>query len=180
MTPRTASERGAAMVLVLGVLAVLTVLAMVVIAIVASEKRTALSEYSNTRSFYSADAASEAGVNWLQREYSPPPLVDSLSHVYVSTAYTTAEPPTAAIGTTCSTCAGASGRAGASNTRTTSTGSRQRGASAQQSEAAIEVVRHAAVPGGLLIMRRRDPALGSAASWRPCRSAGRPCPRHHL
>jgi Tfp pilus assembly protein PilX len=88
MTMRTNDERGAAMVLVLGVLAALAVLALVVMTIVMSEKRTQLTEYSNDRSFYSADAAGEAGVAWIRRQASPPSLVDSLSHVSVSTAYT--------------------------------------------------------------------------------------------
>jgi Tfp pilus assembly protein PilX len=88
MTTHTSNERGAAMVLVLGVLAALAVLAMVVMTIVMSEKRTQLTEYSNDRSFYSADAAGEAGVAWIRRQASPPSLVDSLSHVSVSNAYT--------------------------------------------------------------------------------------------
>jgi Tfp pilus assembly protein PilX len=76
------------MVLVLGVLATLAVLAMVVMSIVVTEKRTQFTEYSNDRSFYSADAAGEAGVAWIRRQASPPPLVDTLSHVSVSNAYT--------------------------------------------------------------------------------------------
>lgn len=88
MTPRTNSERGAAMVLVLGVLAALAVLAMVVMAIVVTEKRTQFAEYSNHRSFYSADAAGEAGVAWIRRQGSPPPVVDSLNHVSVAASYT--------------------------------------------------------------------------------------------
>lgn len=88
MTTRTNDERGAAMVLVLGVLAALAVLAMVVLSIVTGEKRTEFSEYSNNRAFYSADAAGEAGVAWIRRQGSPPSLVDTLSHVSVSTAFT--------------------------------------------------------------------------------------------
>ena len=76
------------MVLVLGVLAALAVLAMVVMTIVTSEKRTQFTEYSNNRAFYSADAAGEAGVAWIRRQGSPPALVDSLSHVSVAGAYT--------------------------------------------------------------------------------------------
>lgn len=88
MTNRPNNERGAAMVLVLGVLAALAVLAMVVMAIVVTEKRTQFAEYSNNRSFYSADAASEAGVAWLRRQEDPPSLVDSLNHVSVAAGYT--------------------------------------------------------------------------------------------
>lgn len=88
MTTRTSDERGAAMVLVLGVLAALAVLALVVTRIVTSEKRTESAEYSNNRAFYSADAAGEAGVAWIRRQGHPPSLVDTLSHVSVSTAFT--------------------------------------------------------------------------------------------
>ena len=76
------------MVLAIGVLAVLAVLAAVIMTIVVAEKRTAFSEYANSRAFYSADAASEAGVNWIQHQASPPPLVDSLSRVSVAPGFT--------------------------------------------------------------------------------------------
>jgi Tfp pilus assembly protein PilX len=88
MTRSLSNERGAAMVLVLGVLAALAVLALVVMRIVMSEKRTQFTDYTNNRSFYSADAAGEAGVAWIRRQPSPPSLVDTLSHVSVSNAYT--------------------------------------------------------------------------------------------
>lgn len=88
MTKPVTNERGAAMVLVLGVLAALAVLALVVMAAVVTEKRTHFTEYTNNRSFYSADAAGEAGLSWIRRQASPPSLVDTLSHVSVSTAYT--------------------------------------------------------------------------------------------
>lgn len=88
MTNPVSNERGAAMVLVLGVLAALAVLAMVVMAVVVTEKRTQFNEYSNNRSFYSADAAGEAGVAWIRRQPDPPAVVDSLNHVSVSNAYT--------------------------------------------------------------------------------------------
>lgn len=81
---RTSDERGAAMVFALGVLAVLAVLALVIVAIVISEKRTSAADYAYNRAFYSADAASEAGVHWIRGQLSPPPLVDTLSHVRVS------------------------------------------------------------------------------------------------
>lgn len=89
MTTRTTDERGAAMVLVLGVLAALAILALVVLSITVSEKKTESADYQNNRSFYSADAASEAGVAWIRRQPDPPALVDTLSHVSVSAAYTT-------------------------------------------------------------------------------------------
>lgn len=89
MTPTRTNERGSAMLLALGALTVLALLAIVVVAIVSTEKRTAFSEYTNSRSFYSADAATEAGVNWLLHQPSPPDLVDSLMNVRVATAFTT-------------------------------------------------------------------------------------------
>lgn len=88
MTTRTNDERGAAMVLVLGVLAALAILALVVMNITVSEKKTEANDYANNRSFYSADAASEAGVAWIRRQSHPPSLVDTLNHVSLSTAYT--------------------------------------------------------------------------------------------
>ena len=89
MTERLANERGSAMVLTLGVLTVLALLAVVLLGISVSEKRTAFSEYTNSRSFYSADAASEAGVNWLRHQPTPPDEVDSLSDVRVANTLTT-------------------------------------------------------------------------------------------
>ena len=88
MTRSVSNERGAALVLVLGVLGVLAVLALVVMRLVMSEKRTQFTDYANNRSFYSADAAGEAGLAWIRQQPSAPALVDSLSHVSVSDAYT--------------------------------------------------------------------------------------------
>ena len=86
---RPSDERGSAMVLALGVIVLLAVLALVVASIVVSEKRTDASDYSANRSFYSADAATEAGVNWLRQQYIPPAVVDSLSNVRVASTFTT-------------------------------------------------------------------------------------------
>jgi Tfp pilus assembly protein PilX len=88
-----ASERGSAMVMALGVLAVLAILAFVVMGVVVTEKKTAHSEYTNTRSFNTADAASEAGVNWILHQRTPPDLVDSLNNVFVSDSLTTLHGP---------------------------------------------------------------------------------------
>jgi Tfp pilus assembly protein PilX len=89
MTPRRHNENGSAMIMALGALAILAVIAIAVVAIVISEKRTGFSEYAGSRAFYSADAASEAGVNWIRHEYTPPATVDSLSHVHIDQTYTT-------------------------------------------------------------------------------------------
>lgn len=69
------------MVLALGVLAVVAILAVVVLTIVISEKRTSSAQYANDRAFYSADAATEAGVNWVRGQLSPAATVDTLNHV---------------------------------------------------------------------------------------------------
>lgn len=82
------NERGSALVMALGALTILAVIAAVIIAIVVAEKRTASSEYAGSRSFYSADAASEAGVNWLEHQYTPAAVVDTLSHVFVADTLT--------------------------------------------------------------------------------------------
>lgn len=86
MLHSTSNERGAAMVLVLGVLAALAVLAMVVTAVVVTEKRTSHAEYDHQRAFYSADAAGEAGLAWIRNQPSPPALVDTLNRVAVAAA----------------------------------------------------------------------------------------------
>jgi len=88
MTPSTRNERGSAMLMALGALTVLAVIAMVVLAVVITEKRTAQSDYSGARSFYSADAASEAGVHWVRHQYTPPAVVDTLNHVRVTNTNT--------------------------------------------------------------------------------------------
>ena len=88
MTSRTQNERGSALIMALGVMAILALIAIAVVAAVISEKRTGFSEYAGARSFYSADAASEAGVNWIRHQYTPPVTVDSIRHVVVNDTYT--------------------------------------------------------------------------------------------
>ena len=77
-------ERGFAMVFAIGALLVLAVLALAIVAIVVTEKRNESAEYAHDRAFYSADAAGEAGVNWLRSQKSPAATVDSLSNVRVA------------------------------------------------------------------------------------------------
>jgi Tfp pilus assembly protein PilX len=88
MTLAPNPERGSAMVLAIGVLAVVAVMAVVIIAVVVSEKRTSSSAYALDRAFYSADAATEAGVNWIRGQLSPAAMVDTLSHVRLSQGVT--------------------------------------------------------------------------------------------
>lgn len=83
------NERGSAMVMALGALTILAVIAVVIVAIVMSEKRTAFSDYTGARSFYSADAASEAGVNWLEHQYTPAAVVDTSNNVFRADTFTT-------------------------------------------------------------------------------------------
>ncbi len=84
MTPDQRDERGSAMVLALGVLTVVAILAIIIIAVVVSEKRTSASAYAQDRAFYSADAATEAAVNWIRNQRSPAAIVDSVNTVGTS------------------------------------------------------------------------------------------------
>ena len=88
MIQRPSQERGSALVLAIGVMAVLAVLALVIVAVVVSEKRTAMLDISGTRSFYSADAASEAGINWLRNQAIPPQIIDVNNNVFLAGGYT--------------------------------------------------------------------------------------------
>jgi hypothetical protein len=76
------------MVLALGILAVLAVLAIIVVSLASSDRWSASSEYTNTRAFYSADAASEAGLNWIRMRSAPPPLLDADRNVFVAGSFT--------------------------------------------------------------------------------------------
>lgn len=83
------NQRGTAMVVALCVLLMLSVLALNVMALAVGEKITTLTDYSGSRSFYSADAATEGGLNWIRQQSVPPPILDSLNDVLASNAYTT-------------------------------------------------------------------------------------------
>jgi Tfp pilus assembly protein PilX len=85
MTCESRNERGSALVFAIGVMAVLAVLALVITSVVINEKRTSSAEYAYNRAFYSADAASEAGVHWIRGQLSPPATVDTVNNVRVST-----------------------------------------------------------------------------------------------
>jgi Tfp pilus assembly protein PilX len=92
MTLTDDSQRGSAMVLAIGVLALIATLAIVVLAVVVTEKRTSSSTYAHDRAFYSADAATEAGVHWIRSQRSPAAAVDSLNHVRLSDSTITLSP----------------------------------------------------------------------------------------
>lgn len=89
MTTRCSNERGSAIVLVLGLVALLAVAAVIVVMLASSDKWSAFSEYTHSRAFYSADAASEASLNWIRQQGSPPPMVDSLNNVRVAAGFDT-------------------------------------------------------------------------------------------
>ena len=82
MRKRTINEQGSALVLALAVLAGLALMAVIVASIATSSKWTAQSEYTHSRAFYSADAASEAAINWIRLQTEPPDLVGQERHVY--------------------------------------------------------------------------------------------------
>lgn len=81
------NEKGSVMVLVLGIIAALTGMALIVVAVASSDKWTSFFEYTNTRAFYSADAASEASINWLRTQASPPPILDANRRVNVGAGF---------------------------------------------------------------------------------------------
>jgi hypothetical protein len=83
-----AEERGSALVLILGSLLVFSALAIIAVSIVTSDKRSAATEYTHNKAFYSADAATEAGLNWLLMQPTPPPLLDADSNVRLAGAPT--------------------------------------------------------------------------------------------
>jgi hypothetical protein len=81
------NDKGIAMVTALAFITCLALLAAIIIAVAISEKWTSSNEYAHDRSFYSADAASEAGINWLRAQNSPPGILDGQNHVYVPNGY---------------------------------------------------------------------------------------------
>jgi Tfp pilus assembly protein PilX len=88
MTKRLANERGSALVLAIGVLAILALLAVIVVSIASSEKWTEFAEYTHQRAFYSADAAGEAGLNWIRLQPNPPAIIDANNNVFVAGGFT--------------------------------------------------------------------------------------------
>ena len=84
MMERREGERGSAMVLTLAVVAGLALLAMIVVSIATSAKWTEFSEYTHSRAFYSADAAGEAAINWIRFQPSPPSILDAQNRVFVA------------------------------------------------------------------------------------------------
>lgn len=76
-------NRGIAMVMTLVIITCLALLAVVIVSVSILEKKTTFNEYTSMRSFYSADAGSEAAVNWLVLQSYPPDMVDTDKHVFV-------------------------------------------------------------------------------------------------
>ncbi len=82
-----ADERGSALILAIGVLVVLAAIAGVIVSIAISEKKSQSATYTGSRAFYSADAAGEAGINWIRTQPSPPGLLDAQKNVFLSGGY---------------------------------------------------------------------------------------------
>jgi Tfp pilus assembly protein PilX len=80
-------ERGSALLLSIGVLVILAVIAVVIVSIAVSEKKAQFSTFTQSRAFYSADAAGEAGINWIRIQPGPPSIVDAANHVFVAGSY---------------------------------------------------------------------------------------------
>lgn len=87
VTAVVAQERGSAMILVLGAVVVLTALAMIVVSVTSSDKWASFAEHTHSRAFYSADAASEGGMNWLRNRPNPPPIIGASNSVRNAGAY---------------------------------------------------------------------------------------------
>jgi hypothetical protein len=69
MRPRHESERGAALIVAILVLAILTVIGIALMLITSTEARIAANEWSINRAFYSADA----GIRWAAGQLLPDP-----------------------------------------------------------------------------------------------------------
>ena len=80
-------NRGTAMVMTLLIITCLALLAVIIVSVSVLEKKTTFNEYTAMRSFYSADAGSEAAVNWLVLQTFPPDIVDAENHVFVPTDF---------------------------------------------------------------------------------------------
>ncbi len=87
MSRRLADERGSALVLAMGVLVVLTGIALIIVALAVSNKKSEFATVTQNRAFYSADAAGEAGINWVRTQLNPPGLLDGQNHVYIAAGY---------------------------------------------------------------------------------------------
>lgn len=83
------NNKGYAMVITLAFITALGLLAAIIIGVATTEKQTAFNETSHTQAFYSADAGSEAAINWLRFQNAPPPQLDTNGYVFVPSGYTT-------------------------------------------------------------------------------------------
>lgn len=88
MRAALADERGSALILAIGSLVVLAAIAVVIVSIAVSEKKSQFATYTHSRAFYSADAAGEAGINWIRMQLSPPGLLDAQKNVFVAGGFT--------------------------------------------------------------------------------------------
>jgi len=76
------------MVVMLVFITCMALLAVIIVSVSITEKKTILNEYTSMRSFNSADAGTEAAVNWLRIRPFPPDMVDANRHVFVPQDYT--------------------------------------------------------------------------------------------
>ena len=88
MVDRLGNERGSALVMTLAALGGLLMLAVIVVAVAASGKWTHFRQYTHSRAFYSADAGGEAALNWIRFQETPPPIIDGASNVFLAGSYT--------------------------------------------------------------------------------------------
>jgi hypothetical protein len=80
-------NKGVAMITALAIITCLALLAVVIVSVSILEKKTTFNEYTTMRSFNSADAGTEAAVNWLRIQGYPPALLDADKHVYIPSDY---------------------------------------------------------------------------------------------
>ncbi len=81
-------NKGIAMVVMLVFITCLALLAVIIVSVSIAEKKTVQNDYTSMRSFNSADAGTEAAVNWLRLRPTPPELVDADKHVFIPQDYT--------------------------------------------------------------------------------------------
>ena len=142
MESSISNQRGSAMVMTLGAILVLSLIALSMVAVVVLEKRTSFSAYAGARSFYSADAAGEAGVNWIRHQL----LAGGRSWIprAASSSRTRTRPcrTTTATSSTSSMSASGTAQAGASSSRTMNTVSTPSGRARSRRRRTSNCVRH--------------------------------------
>jgi len=88
MTSMLGNNRGSAMLVALFFILGLTVTAAIIVRVAGGEKHVAYNEYTHMRSFYSSDAGSEEAINWIRTRPVPPVATDAQNTVRRQTSYT--------------------------------------------------------------------------------------------